>query len=218
MSEISGTIARMGERFVSLYWRKNNGWPWPDSSWGLDPMYGENGWCHSCGIPTRPQSGSMVLRSSGAPTSAFWLPNWRFDAPCVRAADARPIIERFGLRVLPVLTPRSAETAFVQLLPDVAPERWWDSADLEAVTVARHGSAGASCTVCGVWRWMPVLPADLPTPTITATVGSHLVASQEWFGDGKRASRDLRYSEALAEALVALNPRVWSVWRQTDHN
>lgn len=31
--------------YVEIVLRRNRGWPWPEDSWGLSPMYGEDGWC-----------------------------------------------------------------------------------------------------------------------------------------------------------------------------
>jgi hypothetical protein len=153
----------------------------------------------------------MVLRKAKFPTSAFWVPNWQFDAPCVRLAEARDIIERFGLRTLPVTTPKAEDTGFVQLLPEVSREPWFDPDELAAIATDRHGSAGAACGVCGVWRWLPVPDLSQPHATIRANDGAHFVASAEWFGDGFVAMHSLRFSRPLAESLVALNPRVWSI-------
>lgn len=61
--------------FVEFGLTRNSGWPWPEDSWGLDPMFGEDGWCRSCGVPRRPQSGSLVLQRKGAVAEGVWIPN-----------------------------------------------------------------------------------------------------------------------------------------------
>src|SRR5260370_5519256 len=63
--------------FVHLSLRRNRGWPWPEDSWGLDSMYGETGWCHSCGTPLHEQSGSLTLQAGG-------------QSPAPRAGVAHP--------------------------------------------------------------------------------------------------------------------------------
>lgn len=201
----------MGDDFVALDSRFTSGWPWPESSWGLDPMYGEAGWCHACGVPAAAQTGSMVLRRAKFPTSAFWMPNWRFDALCVRLAEARHIVEHFDLITLPITTPKVQDTGFVQLLPEVSAEPWFAPDELSSIATMRHGSPGAECRGCGTWRWLPIPTREQPAATIRASVGVHFVASPEWFGDGFKAMRAIRVSRPLAQQLVALNPRVWSI-------
>jgi len=41
--------------YAELALRRNRGWPWPEKSRGLTPMYDEDGWCDSCGMPNRAQ-------------------------------------------------------------------------------------------------------------------------------------------------------------------
>lgn len=38
--------------YVELYLKRNRGWPWPEDSWGLTPMFGEDG------TPLRPNARS----------------------------------------------------------------------------------------------------------------------------------------------------------------
>jgi hypothetical protein len=42
--------------------KRNRGWPWPENSYGLTPLFGEDGWCRSCGVPRHPQTGSLILQ------------------------------------------------------------------------------------------------------------------------------------------------------------
>lgn len=199
----------MGNDYVGLTSRFTSGWPWPEPSWGLDPMYGAEGWCHGCGVPQVPQIAGLVLQASKFPSSSFWMPNWQFDALCVRREMARQIIETFALRTLPVTQPRSAETGVVQLIPEVENHPWFDREALADRVRARHGGLGAECPACGVWRWLPIPTAELPSAAVASDAA--FVASPEWFGDGYASFRELRFSRPLAEALVDLNPRVWRI-------
>lgn len=198
--------------FVYLTSRFTSSWPWPDDSWGLTPMYGDDGWCRACGVPQRAQRGSLVLRASKLPTSNFWMPNWRYDALCLRRDAAKELLGTFRVRTLPVRTPKSADTGILQVVPEVATESWYDSTALAAVAEERHGEAGRRCQECGTWRWLPLSHADLPAPHVgSESAGGDVLASPDWFGDGWKAFRELLFRRPLAEALVALNPRVWSV-------
>jgi hypothetical protein len=71
--------------FVQLDWKRNRGWPWPEDSWGLDSMYGPDGWCHACGIPLREQpTRSSQYASMGNPGS--------HTPHCGQAAPALPVL------------------------------------------------------------------------------------------------------------------------------
>jgi hypothetical protein len=198
--------------FVALTSRFTSGWPWPESSWGLEPMYGPGGWCAACGVPNRDQIGGLVLQGSKFPTSDFWMPNWAFNALCVRTAAAEPILATFRVRTLHVRTPRSADVGVAQLVPEVAPAPWFDETDLATRARRRHGATGRLCASCGTWRWLPVPTEELPPAALgMETAKSDFIAGPEWFGDGMKAMRELRFRRPVAEALVALNPRVWRV-------
>ena len=191
--------------------RFTSGWPWPDESWGMSPVYGADGWCRACGVPKHEQTGSLVMRASKFPTSAFWMPNWLFDRLCVRLPDALAVIDAYALRTLPVVKPK-ATTDVVSLLPVLTQSPWFDASALARAVGARHGHTGSRCDACGVWRWFPLPFDELPDPGLAHVADDvHLVSSPEWFGDGMSARREIRARRPLAEALAALNPRVWKL-------
>src|SRR4051794_27451466 len=82
----------------------SRGWPWPDDSWGLSPMYGEHGWCRECHVPKGPQVGSLVLRGKGFKGSdGAWTPNWLHDAVCLGSNLSDEVEERFpSVSLMPV--------------------------------------------------------------------------------------------------------------------
>ncbi len=98
--------------FVELALKRNRGWPWPEHSFGLSSMFGEDGWCHSCGIPLREQSGVLTLQTKGmSDARGAWVPYWRYDAICVSEDLASKITEGFSAELRPGL-PRVAVTGW----------------------------------------------------------------------------------------------------------
>ena len=86
---------------VWLDLKRNRGWPWPEDSWGLTPMFGEDGWCRSCGVPKGPQTGSIVLQRKGFKVvEGAWVPNWQFDALCLERSVADEAASRLELDLL----------------------------------------------------------------------------------------------------------------------
>jgi hypothetical protein len=192
--------------FVDLELRRNRGWPWPEDSWGLTPMYGDDGWCRSCGVPRRPQSGSLILqgRSFGSVRGA-WVPNWRFDAYCLESSLAESAAAAgFRLPLLPVEWHGESLEDAVQIVAPTVGEAWFDAEELQERTIAKHGAAGARCDECGVWRWYPLLSQEMPPYRHGPMEDDvHVAASPEWFGDGHKAFRQIIVRRELAEMIAA---------------
>lgn len=198
---------------VQLYWKRNRGWPWPEDSWGLTPMFGVDGWCHSCGVPRHPQTGSIILQRKRMKVEGGWVPNWQFDVICVEKVIAEEAAVRFNLELREVAWhPESPGDAMQIVVPTVG-DAWFDPGELREKAIERHGVAGATCSDCGVWRWMPLTFGFLPPLRITPMIPDNIdiAASPEWFGDGWKAFRQILVRRELAELLAASSPRDFKV-------
>ena len=202
--------------FVELSAKRNRGWPWPEDSWGLTPMYGEGGWCRACGVPRRTQCGSLVLQRKSFKIHGAWLPYWQYDAICLEAGLADEIARRFRVELIDVEWHASSPGQARQIVAPTVGGAWFDADELRKRTVAAHGSPGATCATCGTWRWFPL--AFEPIPPLTKETLSPLrevpefeefdvVASPEWFGDGWNAFRQILVRRELASMIVAASPR-----------
>jgi hypothetical protein len=207
--------------FVDLAPKRNRGWPWPEDSFGLTPMFGEDGWCHSCGVPRREQTGSLVLqRKQFKTTGRVWMPEWLFDVVCGEREFAESLAAEYRLEWRDVEWRGEPPVVASQLVVPVVGERWFDPDELGARTTEAHGKAGAECPECGVWRWLPlgftplppmsevVFPPLLDIPELDAV---DVAASPEFFGDGMQAYRLLLFRRELADALVAASPRDFEI-------
>lgn len=91
-------------------------------------------------------------------------------------------------------------------------DAWFDPDELRERMVARHGSAGATCSACGIWRWLPLGYGDLPPLRIVPGLGDvDVAASPEWFGDGWESYRQILWRRELAELLVQASPRDFKI-------
>lgn len=199
--------------FVQLYWKRNRGWPWPEDSWGLDSMFGVDGWCHSCGIPLRGQCGPLTLKRTGlAPLAGGWVPNWRFDTVCLENSLAARITERFRVELRGVQWKGVPPgIAWQIVIPTVGPA-WFDPDRLHELAADRHGTAGAVCSGCGTWRWMPLTYGLLPPVTLEVLEADlDAIASPEWFGDGHQSFRQVLVRRELAELIAAASPKDFKV-------
>lgn len=196
-------------RFVELSLKRNRGWPWPEDSFGLSPMFGDDGWCRSCGIPMRAQSGSLVLQTKGmSKAEGAWVPYWQYDAICLSEDLAAEVADRFVVELREVeWHGRGEPRRAFQIVAASGSDPWFDELALREVLVAEHGTAGAECGECGVWRWMPLASERLPAPTIVAPSGCDVVASPEWFGDGLKSFRQVAVSAPLGELIGSSSPR-----------
>jgi hypothetical protein len=202
--------------WVALTSRFTPGWPWPESSWGLDPLYGPDGWCHSCGTPLHEQTGSLVLQSRKFPTGPVWMPNWQFNCIGVSAEVAADVAQRFDVPMREVLKPRGVATGAMQLLPAVCASPWYEAGSLEAAVHDRHERytverVGATCPECQRWRWLPISEGEVPICRDSLDQSRDLLASPEIFGDGLQTFRHLVFRRPLGEFLAAAAPRTWSV-------
>jgi len=195
--------------FAELYFKKNRGWPWPEDSWGLTPMFGKDGWCHACGVPREPQSGSLVLQRKGlSHCRGAWVPYWRYDALCVEQGLADEVADRFDVELRPVDWRGSAGCEASQMVAKPTGDAWFDHDELRDAAVARHGVAGRTCEECGTWRWMPLAFGMLPPLRITPPLqGEDIAASPEWFGDGWNSFRQVLVRRELAEWISTASPR-----------
>lgn len=199
--------------FVELNLKRNRGWPWPEDSWGLSPMFGEDGWCRSCGVPRRPQSGSLTLQRKGlTAVEGAWVPNWQFDAICMEQRLADDVAARFSVETLPIDWRGSPPGAAAQIVVPSVGEVWFDAEELREAAIAQHGTAGTTCAECAVWRWMPLAFGTLPPLRITPPLGEvDVAASPEWFGDGWNSYRQILVHRELAELLADASPKDFAI-------
>lgn len=172
-------------------------------------MFGEDGWCHDCGMPLRDQQGSLTLQRKGMATiSGAWVPYWQYDVICLEQSLADEVTARFTLELRPVewrgFPPGSAQ----QIVIPTVGTQWFDADELRNASISRNGSAGARCPGCNRWRWMPV-PWDLLPPfRIEPPLADvDIAASPEWFGDGWNSFRRFLIRRELAELLAEASPR-----------
>lgn len=193
--------------------KRNRGWPWPESSFGLDPMFGDDGWCHDCGMPLREQQGSLTLQRKGMATIAgAWVPYWRYDMICLEQSLADEITRRFTVKLLPVewrgFPPGSAQ----QIVIPTVGTQWFDADELRTAATMRNGSDGTRCDGCNRWRWMPV-PWDVAPPLRIQPPLTEvdIAASPEWFGAGWKSYREVLVRRELAELIAEASPRDFAV-------
>jgi len=202
--------------WVALSPRFTPGWPWPENSYGLGPMYGDEGWCRGCGTPLSQQTGALVIQSNKFPTAEVWMPNWLYDVVCVSAQVAADISERFNVDLGDVHKPRKGPTGVKQVLPTQTVEPWHRPEELERAVRARHSEhdgerTGSSCGQCGRWKWLPVSEAEAPIAACAQVATSDVIASPEAFGAGLNSFRHLLFRRPLGETLVAAAPRTWNL-------
>src|SRR5215207_801246 len=167
----------------------------PEKSFGLTPMYGADGWCGSCSVPRHPQCGSLVLQRKSFKVHGAWTPYWQYDAICLEAGLADEIAGRFGVDLVDVEWHASSPGHARQIIAPAVGAAWFDPGQLRTRTVAQHGTPGAACAACGVWRWLSLEfepgsaplgargadqpPGDLEGTQATALAGGAAVAADD---------------------------------------
>ncbi len=198
--------------YVEIALRRNRGWPWPEDSWGLTPMYGEEGWCHSCGVPMHPQTGSIVLQRKGLKVEGAWVPNWQFDVYCMAQPIAMAAQEQFAIGLRPVASVGQVALGASQVVIDSSDAPWFSPDHLKRVISPIHGEAFETCSDCGVTRWLPVGMEVLPPPPeLVLAAEPPVVASPEWFGAGKRSFRQILWRRDVAQFLLMSSPKDFKI-------
>lgn len=179
-------------------------------------MYGEAGWCRSCGVPRRSQSGSLVLRRKNFKVEGAWMPYWQYDALCLEATLADEIARRFRVELVEVEWHASYAGHAKQIVAPTVGDAWFDPHELRKRARAQHGVPGAECPECGVWRWLPLgfeltLPGrkEVLPPLREVPEFDHfdVLASPEWFGDGMSAFRQILLRREVASIICAASTR-----------
>jgi len=198
--------------YVEIVLQRNRGWPWPEDSWGLSPMFGEDGWCRSCGVPKHPQSGSIVLQKRGLTVEGGWVPNWQFDVYCLARDLANGAADRFGLELRPVASAAGPSLPAGQIIIASSRAAWFDPRDLTRLISPIHGVAFETCQECGTTRWLPVGMDVLPMPPTEVVVEEPpVIASPERFGAGKQSFRQILWRRDVAEFLAAASPKDFQI-------
>src|SRR5215203_4829243 len=97
-----------------------------------------------------------------------WVPYWQYDAICIESGLADEIAERFRVHLLDVEWHATPPGKARQIIAPQVGDRWFNPDQLRARLIARHGTPGAECAECGVWRWMPL--GFAPVPPLTTEV------------------------------------------------
>lgn len=199
--------------FVQLGLKRNRAWPWPEDSWGLESMYGRDGWCHSCGIPLHEQTGPLTLQATGqSPVHGGWVPNWRFDVICLEATLAARLLNEYRFETRPIAWRRTVSGQALQIVIPVVEPAWFDPDARRVATTSRYGADGQTSAECGVWRWLLLPPELLPQVRWSPGWDEHdVVASPEWFGAGARSFREILVRRELAQAIASASPKDFKV-------
>ncbi len=156
----------------------------------------------------------MVLKRQGlAHLTPAWIPNSQFNAIYLEDSFAAELEDQFALQLLDVnWSTGGPEPAAKQIVIPPRARDWYDPEELAALTERKHGRSGVKCTDCGIWRWMPLLPDELPAITAPPDLdGLDIAASPEWFGDGWNSYREVLVRRELAEMLAERSPKDFSI-------
>lgn len=119
-------------------------------------MFGEEGWCRSCGTPLHAQCGNLVLQRKGlSRCEGSWQPNWQSDTICMEVSVAERVASQFKVELREIDWHGTPPGRAMQIVFPSVGGQWFDPEELRERTVARHGVPGATCTDCGTWRWSP---------------------------------------------------------------
>lgn len=155
-------------------------------------MYGDQGWCPSCGVPIGARSGPLALQKKGLPKpEGVWRPYWHDDVICLESRLAEEAERRFALQHRPVTWPRGVPSNISEVIIPVVGESWYEAEKLCQRALKHYGKpVGNRCRECEPWKWMPL--AAYTASQLHGEASTYMgpiMASPEWFGDGFAAFR-----------------------------
>lgn len=153
-------------------------------------------------VPRRGRVGSLVLQRKDLTVVEAWVPYWQYNAICLKRSVAEEAASRFGLELRTVEWPRTPAGEARQIVVPTVGDAWFDPDELRQKVIAKHGTAGATCSECSTWRWMPLGLGSCRRCRSKSGLGdADIAASPEWFGDGWNAFREILVRRELAEFI-----------------
>jgi hypothetical protein len=174
----------------------HHGYPQPEDDFAYRGVtYDLTDYCHKCGIGGRQVA---PFRMTGEPRwgrrSILQL-NWVFDEFFVTPGAWAGVFRQFGVAARPVLSRRGAElTTVVQLVND---ERLSMTPSPEL--------RGATCGVCGRWKYEPIRRG--PLRQLLGNLTGAIARTEDWFGGGHSAFNEVIVSHELGAAITSAGLR-----------
>jgi rRNA maturation protein Nop10 len=172
------------------------GFPQPEEDY-LRVVYDLREWCARCGAGARQIAPFRLLAEPKWGRRLVLQLNWVFDEFFTTPSLWREFLHPLGVTCQPVLSHRTSERleSIVQLSISACAEG----------SLSLLGHPAVVCENCGRRKFLPFVRGCLPCP-VPPTDGSGLFRSQEWFGDGASARREVFAVGAVASALKKLRP------------
>jgi hypothetical protein len=165
------------------------GYPQPEAKFGyLGATYDLTNFCQECGTGLQQKSPFRLLKEPRWGNRSILQLNWVFDEYFVRPEVATDLVETFGLRTERVLRLDEEKLDDItQLVVD------------EIVPVDVAGLPSTLCPSCGIRKFLPVTQGPFPRLLVAPT--RDVVKSQQYFGSGAVAFRQVIASQNLANAI-----------------
>jgi rRNA maturation protein Nop10 len=168
----------------------HHGYPQPDEgSFGYrQATYDLSDWCPECGIGMRQVAPFQMKGEPAWGRNSLLQMIWVFDEIFATPELWQSVFQRFGVGLRPVLGPRGQELAtVVQLVVE------------RTVPVVTDGLDASRCPVCGRVKYMPVVRGFFPH--LAAEPEGAAVKTDEYFGSGAEAHREILVNAEIAKAL-----------------
>jgi hypothetical protein len=180
---------------------QHQGFPQPrDDEFGyVDVTYDTTDYCPACGIGLRQKAPFQMKGDPNMGRRGILQMHWVYDEFFAKSSVWESVLKPFGVASMLVTKPSGAVLGkVVQIVND----------EVVPVDVAGLGPATGEpvrCPTCGRPKYGPVVRGPLPAPL--AEPRGHIVRSEQWFGSGASAYREVLISAELVAALRAADVR-----------
>ena len=180
---------------------QHQGFPQPrDDEFGyLEVTYDTTDYCPACGIGLRQKAPFQMKGDPNTGRRGILQMHWVYDEFFATPGVWESVLRPLGIASRPVTKPSGAVLEkVVQIVND----------DVVPVDVAGLGPAPGEpliCPTCGRAKYRPVVRGPLPAPLVEPR--GHIARSEQWFGSGASAYREVLVSAELVAALRAARVR-----------
>ena len=171
----------------------HHGYPQPreDEFGYLEATYDLTTYCEKCGIGKKQNAPFQMKGEPKWGKRGILQLNWIFDEYFVTPDVWSSIFRPHGIECRPVLNTKGAELkTVVQLIANEVSIRTDDLLSEEA-----------ACVKCGRTKYMPVTRGRFPK--LASEPSKAMVKTEEYFGSGASAHKEVLISQTIASALVA---------------
>jgi hypothetical protein len=190
-----------GAQWLGIEADQHQGFPQPrDGKFGYrDVTYDTTDYCPACGIGLRQKAPFQMKGDPNMGRRGILQMHWVYDEFFATPGVWESVLQPLGIDARPVTKPSGAVLEkIVQIVND-------EVVPVDVVGLGPAKGEPPHCPTCGRPKYGPVVRGPLPAPLVEPR--GQIARSEQWFGSGASAYREVLVSAELAGAIRAAGVR-----------